>query len=154
MPMDGILERRKITLHTEQGETMSTTFVVSTADQKQVVNLTPRIQTMINQSGFSNGLCGVFLPHTTAALTTGEMGEGTEDDLLRVVEKIIPPIKFQHAHDPSHAWTHMASSILGPSLTIPVSEGALQLGTWQSILLVELDGPRQRNIHLTLVPSL
>ena len=133
---------------------MPTSFVVSTADQKQVVDLTPRVQAMISQSGFKEGLCAVFLTHTTAALTTGEMGEGTEDDLLRVVEKIIPSIKFQHAHDPSHAWTHMASSVLGSSLTIPVSGGSLLLGTWQSILLVELDGPRKRNIHLTLVPSL
>jgi secondary thiamine-phosphate synthase enzyme len=86
-------------------------------------------------------------------LTTGEIGEGTEKDLLQVVEQMIPPIQFRHAHDPSHAWSHMASSILGASLTVPVSAGKLVLGTWQSVMLVELDGPRERTIHVTLLPS-
>ena len=55
-------------------------------------------------------------------------------------------LHFRHAHDPSHAWSHMASSILGPSLTIPVVAGKLVLGTWQSVMLVELDGPRERTV--------
>jgi secondary thiamine-phosphate synthase enzyme len=86
-------------------------------------------------------------------VTTGEIGEGTEDDFLEVVEQMIPSIKFQHAHNPSHAWSHMASSILGPSLTVPVSGGQLLLGTWQSVMLVELDGPRERDVHVMLVSS-
>ena len=69
---------------------------------------------------------------------TGEVGEGTEDDLLEVVETMIPPIDYRHAHNPSQAWSHMAGSILGPSLTIPISGGRLVLGSWQSVLLVEL----------------
>ena len=59
-----------------------------------------------------------------------------------MVEQMIPRIHFRHAHDPSHAWSHMASSILGPALTIPVAAGKLVLGTWQSVMLVELDGLR------------
>ncbi|MGQ0812288.1 MAG: YjbQ family protein, partial [Nitrospiraceae bacterium] len=70
------------------------------------------------------------------------------------VEQMVPRIQFQHAHNPSHAWSHMASSILGPALTIPVSFGKLQLGAWQSVLLVELDGPRQRDIHVTALHSM
>ncbi len=66
---------------------------------------------------------------------------------------MVPRIHFQHAHNPSHAWSHMASSILGPALTIPVLAGKLVLGTWQSVMLVELDGPRQRDVHVTLVHS-
>ena len=99
----------------------------------------------------TQGACCLFISHTTAALTTGEVGEGTEEDLLDVVEAVIPKLDFRHAHDPSHAWSHMAASLLGPSLTIPVAGGKLLLGTWQSILLIELDGPRQRNVHVTLV---
>ena len=95
----------------------------------------------------------LFVTHTTAALTTGEIGEGTEQDLLEVVQQVIPSIRFRHAHDPSHAWSHMAASILGPSLVIPVSDGQLTLGTWQSVLLVELDGPRERNVYVTLLAS-
>jgi len=80
-----------------------------------------------------------------------EIGEGTEQDLLDVVEQIIPSIRFRHAHDPSHAWSHMAASLLGPALTLPVTDGRLALGTWQSVLLVELDGPRERTVYVTLL---
>ena len=69
------------------------------------------------------------------------------------MEQVIPRIEFRHAHDPSHAWSHMASSILGPSLTIPISGNKPVLGTWQAIMLVELDGPRERNVHVTMVSS-
>jgi secondary thiamine-phosphate synthase enzyme len=86
-------------------------------------------------------------------LTTGEVGEGTEQDFLQVVEEMIPRIHFRHAHDPLHAWSRTASSILGPSLTIPVSAGKLVLGTWQSVMLVELDGPRERTVNVTVFPS-
>ncbi|HSB45066.1 MAG TPA: secondary thiamine-phosphate synthase enzyme YjbQ [Nitrospira sp.] len=126
---------------------------ISTTNRKQVVDLTDRIETVIRRAKMQEGLCSIFITHTTAALTTGEIGEGTEDDFLQVVEQMIPRIHFRHAHDPSHAWSHMASSILGPSLTIPVSAGKLVLGTWQSVMLVELDGPRERDVHVTLVPS-
>lgn len=126
---------------------------VSTTARKQVVDLTDHVNDMIQRGNLRNGLCALFVAHTTAALTTGEIGEGTEEDLLEVVERMIPRITFRHAHDPSHAWSHMAASIIGPALTIPLSHGRLVLGTWQSVLLVELDGPRQREIHIRLVPS-
>jgi secondary thiamine-phosphate synthase enzyme len=140
--------------HDRKGEDgMAEVLLISTGNLKEVVNLTDQIESLIRQSEMQEGLCSLFVTHTTAALTTGEIGEGTEKDLLQVVEQMIPPIRFRHAHDPSHAWSHMASSILGPSLTIPVSSGKLVLGTWQSVMLVELDGPRERTIHLTLLPS-
>lgn len=126
---------------------------VNTSHLKQVVDLTDRVEALIRKAQMREGLCSLFITHTTAALTTGEIGEGTELDLLEVVEQMIPKIQFRHAHDPSHAWSHMAASLLGPSLTIPVSAGQLALGTWQSVLLVELDGPRERGVHVTLMPS-
>ena len=126
---------------------------ISTEQLKQVVNLNDRLQAMIRKAKMQEGLCSIFVTHTTAAVTTGEIGEGTEQDFLQVVEEMIPRIEFRHAHDPSHAWSHMASSILGPSITIPVSDGKLVLGTWQSVMLVELDGPRKREVHVTLLPS-
>jgi len=125
---------------------------ISTANLKQTVDLTDQVQAVIRQAKMKEGLCSIFVTHTTAAVTTGEIGEGTEQDFLEVVEQMIPRIQFRHAHDPSHAWSHMASSILGPSLTLPVSAGKLVLGTWQSVMLVELDGPRERDVHVTLVP--
>jgi secondary thiamine-phosphate synthase enzyme len=127
------------------------TLRIKTERLKQIVDLTDGVQAIILRSKMTQGVCCLFVSHTTAALTTGEVGEGTEDDLLDVVEAVIPKLDFRHAHDPSHAWSHMASSLLGPSLTIPIAGGKLVLGTWQSVLLVELDGPRQRNVHITLL---
>jgi secondary thiamine-phosphate synthase enzyme len=126
---------------------------IKTERLKQVVDLTDQLNRILSENIMAEGLCSVFVTHTTACLTTGEVGEGTEQDLLDVVEQMIPTIDFRHGHDPSHAWSHMASSILGPSLTIPVLDGALMLGTWQSVLLIELDGPRERDVHVTLIRS-
>lgn len=124
---------------------------IKTERLKQVVDLTDRVNALIAKRKMREGLCCLFLTHTTACLTTGEVGEGTEKDLLDIVEQMIPKIDFRHGHDPSHAWSHMASSILGPSLTVPVSDGKLVLGTWQSVLLVELDGPRERDLHVMFI---
>jgi secondary thiamine-phosphate synthase enzyme len=132
---------------------MSHLVQVATTRAKEAVDLTERVSDAIAAAGIQEGLCVLFVAHTTAALTTGEVGEGTEEDLLEVVEQVIPRIRFRHAHNPSHAWSHMASSLLGPSLSIPVTQGRLTLGTWQSILLIELDGPRRRDVHMQLIPA-
>ena len=132
---------------------MSHRLHISTTELKQVVDLTDQVQAVVRQAKVKDGLCHVFVTHTTAAVTTGEIGEGTEQDFLEIVEQMIPRIRFRHAHDPSHAWSHMAASMVGPSLTIPLSAGKLVLGTWQSVMLVELDGPRERSVYVTLLPS-
>jgi secondary thiamine-phosphate synthase enzyme len=132
---------------------MAEVLRIKTTALKEVVDLTDRLEAIVKKAKLQDGVCVLFVTHTTAALTTGEIGEGTEEDLLQVVEKIIPRIQFQHAHNPAHAWSHMASSILGPSLTVIVSDGKLVLGTWQSVMLVELDGPRERTVHVTLLPA-
>jgi len=126
---------------------------IDTGTLKEIVDLTPKVQALIQDANFSDGICTLFVAHTTAALTTGEIGEGTEQDFLEVAERVVPALRFRHAHDPSHAWSHMAASLLGPSLTIPVADGQLLLGTWQSIMLVELDGPRDRTVHVTLIDA-
>jgi secondary thiamine-phosphate synthase enzyme len=127
------------------------TLIVETTNRKQIVDLTDRINALLKGQNVLQGLCSLFLLHTTAALTTGEVGEGTDSDLLDVVEHMIPRMKFRHAHDPTHAWSHMASSILGPSLVVPVVNGEVRLGTWQSVLLVELDGPKRREISVEVI---
>lgn len=126
---------------------------VETTSLKNIIDVTSKLNGLLRQKDFQDGLCHLFLPHTTAALTTGEMGEGTDKDFLDVAEAIIPKLKFRHAHDPSHAWSHMAGSLIGASLTVPVMNGELRLGTWQSVLLVELDGPRERQIIVSLMPE-
>jgi len=128
----------------------STFLKIKTHDSHQVIDITGKINQHLQQGNIQNGVCHLFIQHTTAALTVGEVGEGTEDDLLDVLKAMIPKISFRHAHDPAHAPSHMIASILGPSLTVPISGGKLSVGTWQSILLVELDGPRERKISLKI----
>ena len=103
---------------------MSDVLHIRTTAVKEIVDLTDRLETVIRKANLQEGLCSLFVTHTTAALTTGEIGEGTDDDLLVVVEEMIPRIRFQHAHNPAHAWSHMASSLLGT-----VTDGAGVSGT-------------------------
>jgi secondary thiamine-phosphate synthase enzyme len=129
----------------------TTTITISTRRDKQVLDITPRVHQYLQQLEVSDGLCNLFVQHTTAGLTTGEAIEGTDEDLMEVLEKMIPAIRFRHGHDPSHAPDHMISSIIGASLTLPVRGGQLQLGTWQRVLLVECNGPRDRRIVITVL---
>lgn len=129
----------------------SNTLLISTTKKKEAVDITKELNQFISKAKILSGICTVFTTHTTCCITAGEIGEGTDDDLLDIAQKIIPEISFRHAHDPSHAWSHMIASIIGPSLTLPISGGNLVLGTWQSVLLLELDGPKQRNIVVTAI---
>jgi secondary thiamine-phosphate synthase enzyme len=129
----------------------STTITISTRRDKEVIDITDKVREFVSHTGAEAGLCNIFVMHTTAGLTTGESIEGTDEDLMEVLERIIPKIKFRHHHDPSHAPDHMISSIVGASLTVPISRGKLQLGAWQSILLVESNGPRDRRVVVTLL---
>lgn len=129
----------------------SSTVTISTRRDKQVLDITDRVEIYLAQSGVQVGLCNIFVTHTTAAITTGEAIEGTDEDLMEVLERIIPDIKFRHKHDPSHAPDHMISSIVGAGVTVPINNGKLQLGTWQRVLLVECNGPRERKIVITIL---
>ena len=130
----------------------TTTITISTKRDKQVLDITPRIHQFLVESEISEGLCNIFVRHTTAAITMGEAIEGTDEDLMETLERMIPQINFRHGHDPSHAPDHMISSIVGASVTVPVRGGKLHLGTWQRVLLIECNGPRDREVALTVVP--
>ena len=129
----------------------ATIVKITTRRDKQVLDITDRVEQYVGQSEVQVGLCNVFVTHTTAAITTGEAIEGTDEDLMEVLERIIPNIKFRHEHDPSHAPDHMIGSIVGASITIPIDGGKLQLGTWQRVLLVECNGPRERKVVISVV---
>jgi len=133
-----------------QGESLR----IKTAQTRQAIDITDQVNRQIAKSDIQDGLCLLFIQHTTATLTVGEVGEGTEEDLLDVLWEMIPKIRFRHAHNPRHAPAHMIASILGPSLSLPISDGRLVLGTWQSVLLIELDGPRERTIHLQFIKDI
>jgi secondary thiamine-phosphate synthase enzyme len=124
---------------------------ISSKRNKQVLDITSKVEQVVSRSAVREGLCNVFVTHTTAAITTGEAIEGTDEDLMEVLQRLIPHVDFRHAHDPSHAPDHMISSILGPGVSVPVANGKLQLGTWQRILFVECNGPRERDCVVTVI---
>ena len=130
------------------------TSIIETRKKKEIVDITPILTSYIEKKKIKDGILVAQVTHTTCCLTTGEIGEGTDDDLLEIAQKIIPDISFRHGHNPSHAWTHMASSIIGSSLSLIIKNGKLILGTWQSVLLMELDGPRQRKISVAILSSI
>lgn len=123
----------------------------STSRAKEVIDVTEQVERCVVRSRCRDGVCHLFIQHTTAALAVGESGEGTAEDLLEVAQAMIPKIRFRHAHDPSHAPDHMASTIFGPNLTLPIVSGKLALGTWQRVLLLELNGPRERSIVASIL---
>jgi secondary thiamine-phosphate synthase enzyme len=115
---------------------------IITDQNRQVLDITDKVLNLIEGNALA---CLVFVAHTTCAITTADI----DLDLLDAVWEMIPKLNYRHPHDPSHVPAHLASSIIGPSVTVPVENGKLILGTWQRIILVELDGPRERQLVIT-----
>ncbi|TSC87516.1 MAG: hypothetical protein G01um10147_494 [Microgenomates group bacterium Gr01-1014_7] len=124
---------------------------IKTSKKKEVIDITDLINQELEKQNFKNGVCHLFLTHTTAALTTADLDPGTDQDYLDAFEDLIPKLNYQHPHDPSHTPDHILSSLIGTSLTLPVENGKLVLGTWQRLVLIELDGPRERQVVLTML---
>ena len=125
------------------------TLTISTQKKDQILDITDRVESYLHESHTENGLCTVFVAHTTSAITTADLDPGTDRDFLDALRGMLPHLKYRHPHDPGHAPDHLLSSIIGPSVTVPYANGRLLLGVWQRIVLVELDGPRQRTIHVS-----
>ncbi len=123
-----------------------TSFSVSTEKRKEVVDITDQVNQLLSKNKVKNGLCHLFVTHTTCCLTTADLDPGTDKDMLEAIEKIFPKGNYRHPHNPSHVGEHIMSSIIGCSLSIPVKNGKLVLGIWQRIVLIELSGPREREI--------
>jgi secondary thiamine-phosphate synthase enzyme len=119
---------------------------VRTASHRQMVDITGQVAAAIEGTG--SGICHVYVPHTTAAVVINEHADpDVARDLLAAYEAMIPKIRFAHAEGNSDA--HLMSTVLGGSVTVPVENGRLRLGTWQGIFFVELDGPRTRKVWIS-----
>lgn len=125
------------------------TFTVSTRKKDQIIDITDTVEDYLREEPKAEGLCSLFVAHTTCALTTADLDPGTDLDLLAALRHVLPELSYRHPHNPAHAPDHLLSSLLGPSLVIPYVRSRLLLGTWQRVVLVELDGPRQRLMHLS-----
>jgi len=120
---------------------------VRTASHRQMVDITRQVASAIE--GADDGICHVYVPHTTAAVVINEHADpDVARDLIAAYEEIIPKIRFAHAEGNSDA--HLMSTVLGGSVTVPVENGRLRLGTWQGIFFVELDGPRTRKVWISV----
>jgi secondary thiamine-phosphate synthase enzyme len=125
------------------------TITITTKKKDEVVDITETVENLLEEMKAPSGICVVFVAHTTCALTTADLDPGTDLDFLNALRRMLPHISYRHPHDPSHTPDHILSSILGPSLAIPYQDGQLLLGIWQRVILVELDGPRQRTLHVS-----
>ncbi|HSH31229.1 MAG TPA: secondary thiamine-phosphate synthase enzyme YjbQ [Candidatus Saccharimonadales bacterium] len=125
-------------------------LTITTHRSKKVVDITERINSELKDLGVKDGTGTLFVAHTTAALTTADLDPGTDLDILDAFDQLIPKLDYRHPHNPAHAPDHILASLIGPSLSLIIENGQLVLGTWQRIVLVELDGPRQRDIVLSM----
>ena len=124
-------------------------FTVDTEARLTTVDVTDRVASAVPDD-LESGLCTAFVEHTTAALVVQENEPRLRGDLENFLSDLVPD--EGHAHDEldDNADSHLRATLLGPSVTIPVEDGALATGTWQSILLVECDGPRTRRVSVTV----
>jgi secondary thiamine-phosphate synthase enzyme len=123
---------------------------ITTEEKRQVIDITDEIEGRLPTG---SGIVNIFVKHTTAAITTADLDPGTDKDLLDALAGMLPQLEWRHPHNPQHAPDHLLSSIVGPSVTVPFSSGRLQLGAWQRIILVELDGPRSRDVEINFIAA-
>lgn len=129
---------------------MLTKVNVTTKDRTEFVDVTSKVQDIVQKSGVKNGICQIFVPHTTAAVTINENADANVSrDILYEIDKIIPfSDKYRHMEGNSAA--HIKSSLFGASEMIPIDNGRLFLGTWQGIYFCEFDGPRRRSLYVNI----
>jgi len=124
---------------------------IQTNLNKEVIDITDKVNALIKKENFKDGLINLFLMHTTAALTTADLDPGTDLDMLDAFSKLIPKLNYRHPHNPDHVPDHILSSLIGTSLTLPILNNEVLLGTWQRIILIEFDGPRLRKINIKFI---
>ncbi len=126
-------------------------FRVRTSQKYQVIDITPQVAEAVRKADLNEGICIVHGPHATAAIVVNENDVPQVcEDLLDALGRLIPEGIWRHDRIDNNAAAHIKASILGPSETIPVHAGQLLLGTWQAVMLVELDGPRERRLIVTV----
>ncbi len=127
-------------------------FSFSTAKKQELIDINDKIQEILNKFKVKEGICTVFCKHATGAIVINENYDPNIClDLIDALNDLIPSGKWRHDKIDGNADAHIKASILGPHETIPIKDGKLQLGQWQSIMFVELDGPRDNRIVVVQV---
>jgi secondary thiamine-phosphate synthase enzyme len=131
---------------------MSKLLKIQSQKHKEVIDITELVNECLESLGATSGLCHIFSKHTTTAISVADLDSGGTDlDYLEAFEKIVPKLNYRHPHDPSHMPDHVLSAGIGPGTLVPVVKGTLDLGTWQRVLFFDFDGPKQREIVVTII---
>lgn len=125
-------------------------LIIKTTKKREVLDITDLVEDQLAEGTTSVGVCHLFVLHTTAALTTADLDPGTDLDMLDAFEAMMPKLRYRHPHDPAHVGDHILSAMIGTSVSVPFQKNKLLLGTWQRVVLIELDGPRQRELALSV----
>lgn len=130
---------------------MFITLTLSTRGRQSIEDLTPQIEQAVAKSGVQEGLCTVYVPHTTAGVIINENYDpDVKRDILTTLARLIP-LRGDYEHGEGNADAHVKASLVGTSVTVPIYDGRLVLGTWQGILLCEFDGPRTRRVIVSVI---
>lgn len=126
---------------------------LNTHNRSEMIDVTAQVQSAVRESGLKEGLCVVFVPHTTAGISINENADpDVGQDILSQLNKVAPQ-RGNWLHTEGNADSHVKASIAGSSVTLIVQNGQLYLGTWQGIFFCEFDGPRRRRVLVKAVPS-
>ncbi len=126
---------------------------VKTDLQNEFVDITASLREFIEKNRLENGICIVFVPHTTCGITINENADpDVQRDILMELDKIVP-YRDGYRHYEGNSAAHIKAGLMGSSVTVPVLQGSLALGRWQGIYLCEFDGPRNRSVRMNFIPG-
>jgi secondary thiamine-phosphate synthase enzyme len=127
---------------------MVATLSVRSSARSEMIDITSRVGEELRRSGLKDGLCTIFVPHTTAGITINENADpSVTADIQATLDELIP-WEAPYSHREGNAAAHIKSSLVGSSVSVLVESGRLRLGTWQGIFLCEFDGPRSRKVYI------
>ena len=127
---------------------------IETSKRIELVDITSQVQEEVRKSEIPEGICLISTRHTTAGVIINENESGLKEDILDLLNKLVPAgAGYRHDRIDNNADSHLRAVLLGASETLPVSEGKLELGTWQRIFFAEMDGPRSRTVNVTLLKA-
>ena len=127
---------------------------VPSKSREEFIDITGKVQQVVKKSGVRDGVCVVYVPHTTAGLTVNENADpSVSRDILAALKRLVPRDDPDYRHAEGNSDSHLKSSLVGFSHMIPISNSSLTLGTWQGIFFCEFDGPRNRSALVQVVPA-
>src|SRR5579863_6841304 len=126
-------------------------ITIKTRKKREVLDITDTVESLLEKNhAQATGICNLFILHTTAALTTADLDPGTDLDMLDAFEAMVPKLRYRHPHNPAHVGDHIMSAMIGTSVALPFEKHKLLLGTWQRVVLIEFDGPRDRELAVSI----